>query len=195
LFEEGARAVLLRFETSNETIFNKLKPQASLPKRVELIRYLKELGYVLATGFLIGLPEEAEQDIINNILLTKELKPDMYSLGPLIPTKHTPLENHAFVDKNTLLKVIALCRFIDKDSNILVTTALETLDKGTKRQALLSGANSLMVNVTPAHYRSLYHIYDNRAGVGEPIEETIRATIELLYSLGRAPTDLGIKTT
>ena len=194
LFEEGARAVLLRFETSNEGIFNRLRPQRSLAKRVELIRYIRELGYVLATGFLLGLPEETEQDIINNILLTKELKPHMYSLGPLIPSRQTPLENHTFINKDILLKVIALSRFIDKDSNILVTTALETLDKGTKRQALLSGANSLMINVTPSQYRNLYHIYDNRAGVREPIQETIAATIELLYSLGRAPTDLGIKT-
>ena len=75
---------------------------------------------------------------------------------------------------------------------ILVTTALETVDKEAKKSGLLAGGNSLMLNVTPMKYRSLYRIYDNKAGSNRKIEDSINDTIELLYSLGRAPTDLGV---
>ncbi len=190
-YEAGARAVLLRFETSNEKTFHRLRPNTGFNQRVKLIKYLKKVGYIVATGFLIGLPEETEEDIINNILLTKSLNADMYSFGPLIPAIYTPLENQSIVDKDIVLKTIAITRLIDKKSKILVTSALETLDTTAKREGLMAGANSLMINITPAKYKSLYAIYPNKAGNDKDIEGNIKDTLELLYSLGRAPTDLG----
>jgi len=192
LYEAGARAALMRFETSNEEIFSKMRPGTSLSERIELIKYIKSLGYVLATGFLLGLPGETNLDIANNILLTRYLMPDMYSFGPLIPTQDTPLENLPKVSKDLVLKAIAISRFVDANSNILVTTALETLDNSAKREALLAGANSLMINITPLKYRPLYAIYDNKAHINQDINNSIKETVDLLYSLGRAPTDLGI---
>ena len=116
----------------------------------------------------------------------------MYSSGPLIPAKDTPLENEKLISKDKFLKIIALCRLIDRQSKILVTTALETLDKGGKKQGLMAGANSLMINVTPAHYRQMYTLYANRPDKDKEIEKNIKETTDLLYSLGRAPTDVGI---
>ena len=192
LFKAGARAVLLRFETSNEDIFNRLRPGTSLKERIQLIRDLKGMGYILATGFIIGLPGETNKDIINNILLAKSLKADMYSFGPLMPAKGTPLANYPKPLKDLILKIISITRFVDRKSKILITTAFETLDNDAKKEGLLAGANSLMVNITPKNYAELYSIYDNRACITEDIEKNVKDTVELLYSIGRAPTDLGI---
>jgi biotin synthase len=192
IFEAGARGVLLRFETSNEGIFNKLRPKTSLKERVQLIKDIKAMGYVLATGFMIGLPGETNEDIINNIILTHSLKADMYSFGPLIPTRYTPLEKNTKPSKDHVLKIISITRFIDRDSKILVTTALETLDKDARREGLLAGANSLMINITPKDYAGLYSIYDDKADASQDLNKTIKETVSLLYSIGRAPTDLGI---
>lgn len=191
LYDAGARAALLRFETSNPAIFEKMRPGTKLEDRIELIKSLKEIGYVLATGFMIGLPGETIDDVANNILLTKYLAPDMYSFGPLIPTADTPLAKTSKVATDDVLKAIAVTRFVDSNCNILVTTALETLDKTAKRAGLLAGANSLMINVTPIHYRALYAIYDNMAGIDQELNDSIQDTVQLLYSLGRAPTDIG----
>ena len=192
LFDEGARAALLRFETSDEDLFRKFRPGTELSERLDLIRYIRGLGYVLATGFIMGLPGESSGRIIDDILLTRSLKPDMYSFGPLIPSEGTPLEGHGQVDKDTVLKAIAACRFADNDAKILVTTALETLDVSAKREALSAGANSMMINITPPEYKKLYSIYDRRAGVEDEVRKSIKEALDLLYSLGRAPTDLGI---
>jgi biotin synthase len=192
LYDAGARAALVRFETSNRDIFSKLRPGTNFDERIELIKYLKEIGYVLATGFIIGLPSETHEDIVNNILLTKYLAPDMYSFGPLLPASQTPLEQAPKVTKELILKITALTRFVDSNSNILVTTALETLDKRAKKEALLAGANSMMINITPEKYRQFYAIYDNKAGLEKETTQTIQETVELLYELGRAPTDIGI---
>ena len=91
-----------------------------------------------------------------------------------------------------MLKTIAIARLNDANSNILVTTALETLDPTATHTALLGGANSLMINLTPHHLRKLYAIYDHRAGVHEEIGARIQAVISLLTSLGRAPTDISV---
>ena len=192
LYDAGARAALMRFETSNKDIFTKLRPGTVLDDRIELIKHLKEMGYVLATGFIIGLPEETHEDIVNNILLAKYLAPDMYSFGPLLPASETPLKNAPKITKDLVLKTIAITRFVDSGSNILVTTALETLDKKAKKEALLAGANSMMINITPTKYRQLYAIYDNKADLEKEIAQSIQETVKLLYKLGRAPTDIGI---
>lgn len=192
LYNAGARAALLRFETSNPDIFAQLRPGTNLTDRINLLKELKAMGYVLATGFLLGLPLETSTDIVNNILLAKYLAPDMYSFGPLIPTCETPLENEKKVATDLVLKTMAITRFVDSNSNILVTTALETLDADAQKAALLAGANSLMLNVTPQKYRQLYTIYDNRAGLQEEVAQNIQTTVKLLYELGRAPTDIGI---
>jgi biotin synthase len=192
LYDAGARAVLLRFETSNRKTFDALRPGTNLDERLELIKYAKKLGYILATGFIVGLPGETDEDLIDNILLTRSLGADMYSFGPLIPAEETPLEKQKPTTKEMLLKTIALTRFADPEAKILVTTAFETLDKDARREGLLAGANSLMLNITPVQFRKLYRIYPGRPDTDKKIEEGIKQTVELLYSLGRAPTDLGI---
>ncbi len=192
LYEAGARAALIRFETSNEKIFKTMRPGTNLSARLNLIKKLKKMGYLIATGFLVGLPRETEGDIIKNILLTKKLGADMYSFGPLIPTIGTPLERQRLMDKNLMLKIIALTRILDREAKILVTTALETLDKNGKKEGLLSGANSLMINVTPPDFRKKYLIYQGRPDKNKQIGKNIKDTVDLLFSIGRAPTDLGI---
>ena len=192
LYDAGARACLLRFETANKELFEKMRPGTSLEERLELIRYAKELGYVLATGFISGLPGETPEDAADNILLSRSLGPHMYSFGPLVPSEGTPLAGSKRPGTQAVLRQIAATRLLDRDSNILVTTALETIDPDAKKLGLLAGGNSLMINATPDKYKHLYRIYDNKAGNDKGVEENINETIELLYSLGRAPTDLGL---
>ena len=194
MYEAGARGVLLRFETSNPKLYAQLHkgPKASLKDRLAAIRYAVELGYVVATGSLIGLPGQTDLDIAGDIILAKNLKAEMHSFGPLIPHPDTPLADSPKPPLEKVLNVIAADRLNDRESKILVTTALETLDGDGRRRGLLAGANSLMINVTPIRYRMRYSIYPGHAREADAALE-IRGTLDLLYSLGRAPTDLGVK--
>lgn len=191
LYEAGAYGALLRFETSNAELYSKLRPGRKLEDRLSLIRGLKELGFVLATGFMFGLPGESRKDVVGNILLTKSLGPDMHSFGPFIPHPATPLSSSVGATLDDALKAIALTRLVDHEAKILVTTALETLSPEAKREGLLAGGNSLMIDMTPQRYRASYDLYPGKAS-SERIGDTIVSTISLLQSLGRAPTDLGL---
>ena len=91
--------------------------------------------------------------------------------------------------------MLAAARFVLlAQAKILVTTGLETLDPRARREGLMAGANSVMLNVTPVDRRALYDIYPGRAHQDDPLGEQIRVTKELLESIGRAPTDLSVGT-
>ena len=184
LYQAGARGVLLRFETGDPALYSQLHTGDQLEDRLQDIRDAYELGYLVLTGGLIGLPGQTNKDLVHDILLTKDLNAEMYSFGPVLPEGPST---------ELVLKVLAISRLIDpQNAKIVVTTGFETLDPQAPRKGLLAGANSLMLNVTPLKYRKLYNIYPNRANVEESIEAQIERTKELLFSLGRAPTDLGI---
>lgn len=181
LYSAGARAALVRFETSNERLYARMRPGKKLEDRIKLIQNLQRIGYLVSTGFLIGLPGERDEDLVNNILLTKQLGTDMYSFGPYI-------EKERKADLEKALNTIALVRLIDKNAKILVTTALETLSPEAKKLGLLAGGNSLMIDITPEKYAKLYTLYK---GKYKETGNEVKETISLLQSLGRAPTDLG----
>ncbi|MBI4834568.1 MAG: [FeFe] hydrogenase H-cluster radical SAM maturase HydE [Planctomycetes bacterium] len=200
LYDAGARGVLMRFETSNPKIYAEVKPESSLEQRLKLLNDLREMGYLIITGFLVGLPGEKAKDILKSIKLTASLAADkpsgeagMFSFGPFIPHPQTPLATTPRPTIEKMLKIIAKARIMNPDARILVTTALETLDKeNAARDGLMAGANSLMINVTPPKYRKLYDIYPQRFGTDLEVQEHINRAIELLKSLGRAPTDLSV---
>jgi biotin synthase len=117
----------------------------------------------------------------------------MLSFGPFIPHPQTPLAKTPLPKEEDILKVLAAARFAsEKNAKILVTTGFETLSPTARERGLSCGANSIMLNLTPLKYRQLYSIYPQRSHEQEPIASQIEEAIELLKSLGRAPTDLSV---
>lgn len=190
LYQAGARGLLLRFETSDPELYAKLHCGDKLQDRLQDIRDAFALGYLILTGGLIGLPGQTEESILDDILLTRELQAEMFTFGPVLPAR--PAGGPDGPKSELVLKVLAVSRIIDpENAKIVVTTGFETLDKDARRLGLLAGANSVMINLTPAEYKKLYSIYPDRAHQAETTGKQIKDTIDLLYALGRAPTDLG----
>ncbi|OGC05251.1 hypothetical protein A2276_03260 [candidate division WOR-1 bacterium RIFOXYA12_FULL_43_27] len=192
LYKAGARGLLMRFESSNPRIYGELHPGRGLKSRIEHLEAAFQLGYLIITGGLIGLPGQTVQDLLNDILLTRRLKTEMYTFGPFLPHPKTPLAGMPPPPTKDVLKVLAVSRIADPvNAKILVTTGFETLESKARELGLMAGANSVMLNVTPEKFAKNYAIYPNRAHAGEGIQEQIDSTLALLYSIGRAPTDLG----
>lgn len=215
IYDAGARGLLMRFETSNPTLYEKMRPGCRLQTRLDHLKAAYDMGYLVLTGGLIGLPGQTRDDLLNDILLTKELHAEMYSFGPFIPPIPHPhssprlptssnfevvgVRNSGIGDREwgvqiiDVLKTLALCRIHDPHSaKILVTTGFETLHPAAREEGLMAGANSVMLNVTPYTYKKDYTIYPNRAHIEEELQQQIETTLALLKKLGRAPTDLGI---
>jgi biotin synthase len=175
--EAGASGVLFRFETSNPALFKKLHPRGkNLNSRFKHLKFMRELGYFVATGSIVGLPGQTINDLADDIIATKKWA-HMISTGPYIPAENTTLgiSNFQFPISNKIdlnLKMIAILRLLMPTAKIPVTTAFETLaGESGRRKALASGANSLMFNLTPDKYRPLYQIYPNKFFEKEKIWE------------------------
>jgi biotin synthase len=164
LKEAGVSGVLYRFETSNPELYDQLHPAKSHTDRLAHLRMMKDLGYVISTGCILGLPDQTTDDLVNDLLLMRELETFMPSFGPLVATKNTPLADVTTISFEQVLKFISACRLLMPTARIPVTTAMETLGGGetARQQCFLAGANSVMFNLTPEKYRQNYKIYDNK---------------------------------
>ncbi len=176
--EAGADRYLLRFETSNRALYDRLHPP--LPgrpsDRLALLQGLRAFGYEVGSGVMIGLPGQTYEDLATDLELFRELDLDMIGVGPYIPHPQTPLASAAGAAPvatpppdqvpNTELmgyKALALTRLVCPLTNIPSTTALATVSGDASRQlGLERGANVIMPNLTPAQYRARYDIYPSK---------------------------------
>jgi biotin synthase len=172
-FKAGAHRYLLRIETSNESLYQKIHPDDhSFQERFACLSMLRQEGYQVGTGVMIGLPFQTLEDLADDILFFQKEAVDMIGMGPYIVHEDTPLAQEAkdFDGKKNLelgLKMIALTRILLKDVNIASTTALQSLSPEGRELGLKAGANIIMPNMTPTKYRKSYRLYDNKPCLDE----------------------------
>ena len=172
-FDAGAHRYLLRIESSNREIYRSLHPEDhDFDSRLRCIEDLRQIGYQVGTGVMIGLPGQTVEDLANDILFFKEQDIDMIGMGPYIVHHNTPLaEKMPDFDPERQLRLgllmIALTRLYLKDVNIAATTALQALDPKGREMGLQAGANIIMPNITHTKYRTGYQLYDNKPCLDE----------------------------
>ena len=174
----GADRYLLRFETSDPALYDRIHPRLAgrVSDRVVLLRRLREIGYEIGSGVMIGIPGQTFESLADDLELFRALDLDMIGVGPYLPHPATPLATAECAPEGRQVpnseemtyKVVALARLLCPEANIPATTALATLNTAQGRELGLSrGANVVMPNVTPAAYRRLYEIYPGKACIGE----------------------------
>ncbi len=162
LKKAGANNYLLKIETTNPEIFQFIHPDDDFEVRKQCAQWLKELGYVNASGNMIGLPGQRPEDIAEDILYFKKMGIHMIGIGPFIPADGTPFEKYPQGSVEMTLKAVAVTRLVCKNVYIPATTALASIDEDGQRKALQAGANSLMLISTPPKYRINYQIYSGK---------------------------------
>ena len=171
-FNAGADRYLLRHETASEAHYKKLHPESmSLENRKQCLFDLKEIGYQVGSGFMVGSPYQTIENVIEDLRFLQKLKPDMIGIGPFIPAKNTNFEKLKHGSLNITLKLIAILRLMFPYALIPATTALGTIDTQGRELGLKAGANVVMPNLSPVEYRNLYSLYDNKICTGEEAAE------------------------
>lgn len=168
----GADRYLLRHETANEEHYAKLHPkELSCKNRKRCLTYLKELGYQVGAGFMVGSPYQSIENIAEDLLFLKELQPEMVGLGPFIPHKETPFAQFASGRLELTLFLIGIVRLLLPNALIPATTALGTIHPQGRELGVLAGANVVMPNLSPVAVRKKYMLYDNKICTGEEAAE------------------------
>ncbi len=170
--EAGADRYLLRHETATDEHYNKLHPaELSLSDRKQCLYNLKEIGFQVGTGFMVGSPFQTMENIAEDLLFLKEFKPHMIGIGPFIPHKDTRFLNEKQGSLDLTLLLIGILRLMNPKALIPATTALGTIDKNGREMGILAGANVVMPNLSPVSVRKKYSLYDNKICTGEEAAE------------------------
>ncbi|TDX51781.1 [FeFe] hydrogenase H-cluster radical SAM maturase HydE [Orenia marismortui] len=174
-YDSGAHRYLLRIESSNEKLYNSLHPNDhDFKGRLECLAEMKEIGYQVGTGVMIGFPGQSIEDLVDDLIFFKENDIDMVGMGPYVLHEDTPtakkVENNELLKTRNLnwgLKMVAVLRLLMKDINIAATTALQALNPVGREMALKAGANILMPIITHRKYRTDYQLYENKPCIDE----------------------------
>ncbi|GHU41596.1 [FeFe] hydrogenase H-cluster radical SAM maturase HydE [Clostridia bacterium] len=174
-FAAGADRYLLRHETANETHYGQLHPNnMSLKARKKCLMDLKEIGYQVGAGLMVGSPFQTAEHLLEDLHFLQELQPHMVGIGPFIPHVQTPFSTFGNGDLDLTFRMIALTRLLLPNALLPATTAVGTLSPKGREAALLAGANVVMPNLSPLGVRKKYALYDNKICTGDETAECLK---------------------
>ena len=183
--ESGVNRFLLRHETSTEEHYNKLHPkELLLKKRLECLKIIKELGFQTGTGIMVGSPFQTINNITNDLIFIKKLKPEMIGIGPFLPHEDTPFKDKDKGSINTTLILISILRLLFPFALIPSTTALGTISKNGRERGILAGANVVMPNLSPLSVRKKYSLYNDKICTDEEAMEGLELLRAKMLAIG-----------
>ena len=197
--DAGADRYLLRFETSDQRLYQKIHPPrpGQSRDRFDILDELIKLGYETGSGVMIGIPGQSYETLAQDIDLFQQFDLYMIGVGPYIAHPDTLLAREGSsimladgcqVPGNELMvyKIVALARLVCPHAHIPGTTALGVINQAQGQAlALVRGANVIMPNLTPLVYRHLYEIYPEKALINETTEHARRRLAEMVSDIGR----------
>lgn len=168
----GADRYLLRHETADKQLYQKLHPkEMSFDNRMECLKNLRHAGFAVGCGFMVGTPGQTSEMLARDLKFVEGFKPEMCGIGPFIPHHATPFAQEEQGSLEMTLLLISLLRLIQPNLLLPATTALGTIDPTGREQGILHGANVVMPNLSPCSVRRDYEIYDNKICTGEEAAE------------------------
>ena len=167
-FDAGANRYLLRHETADAEHYAKLHPASmSLANRKRCLFDLKEIGYQVGSGFMVGSPFQTPENLLADLRFLQELMPDMIGIGPYITHEQTPFAQQKSGTAEQTLRLLSMLRLMFPYALLPSTTALGTIHPQGRELGLKAGGNVVMPNLSPVNVRKLFELYENKICTGE----------------------------
>ena len=171
-YDAGADRYLLRHETANCEHYRMLHPlPLSGENRKQCLWNLKEIGYQVGCGMMVGSPGQKPEYIVEDLLFMHELQPHMIGIGPFIAHKDTPFADQTSGTLDDTLHLLGILRLMFHHALIPATTALGTIHPLGREKGILAGANVVMPNLSPVQVRGKYLLYDGKICTGDEAAE------------------------
>lgn len=185
LYDAGANRYLLRHETADAAHYARLHPvEMSWQHRIDCLYALKEIGYQVGCGFMVGSPYQTVDTLYKDLQLIRTFQPQMVGIGPFVATHNTPLGQFPNGGVLTTLRLLAIIRLLQPRVLLPATTALGTLHPQGRELGIQFGANVVMPNLSPRDHRKDYAIYDNKICTGEEAAECRACTEQRINRIG-----------
>jgi biotin synthase len=187
-FRAGANRYLLRHETASEEHYRNLHPRRmSLRERKQCLFDLKDIGYQVGAGFMVGTPFQTPENLLEDLRFLQELEPHMVGIGPFLPQADTPFGAYPQGSFEQTLRMVALTRLLLPRALIPATTALGTISPLGRERGLMAGANVVMPNLSPQEVRKLYALYDHKICTGDEAAECRKCMEGRIRNFGFVP--------
>jgi len=108
----------------------------------------------------------------------------MCGIGPFIPQSDTPLGRYPAGSLELTCFLLSILRLIRPNLLLPATTALGSIHPKGREMGILSGANVVMPNLSPASVRKKYALYDNKATDGAEAAECRDALSKRMQDIG-----------
>lgn len=184
-YDAGADRYLLRHETINEKHYEKLHPEEmKLSNRIECLKNLKEIGFQVGCGIMVGSPYQTVENIVEDLRFMKEFEPHMIGIGPFIAHKDTPFKDEKSGTLEDTLHLLAIIRLMLPKVLLPATTALGTINPLGRELGIKAGANVVMPNLSPTNVRDKYMLYDGKICTGDEAAECRMCMQRRIESIG-----------
>lgn len=185
LFDAGADRYLLRHETATESHYQKLHPDnLSFANRMECLQNLKEIGYQVGCGFMVGSPFQTVDDLARDLKFIEDFSPDMCGIGPFIPHKDTPFADYPAGSAELTCFLLSVIRLIKPNILLPATTALGSINADGRENGIKSGANVIMPNLSPNTVRKKYMLYNNKLSDGDESAQNLKNLKQKMLNIG-----------
>ncbi len=185
LYDAGADRYLLRHETSDEDLYNKLHPgNMQLSNRLECLENLKEIGFQTGCGFMVGAPFQTSLHMAKDLKFIEDFKPHMCGIGPFIPHKDTIFKGEKQGSAELTCYLLSIIRLVCPNVLLPSTTALDTIDPEGCEKGILSGANVVMPNLSPQNIRAKYNLYNNKKSTEVQSAEGLKILKKRMENIG-----------
>ena len=171
MYDAGADRYLLRHETASKKLYESLHPDGDYDNRIKCLWNLKEIGYQVGAGFMVGLPGQTTEDLVEDLLFIKKLEPHMCGIGPFIPHKDTPYRSEERGRLDDVITMLAITRLLLPNVLLPATTALGSISDKGREMGIKAGANVVMPNLSPVNVRDKYSLYNNKICTGDEAAE------------------------
>ena len=184
-FDAGADRYLLRHETADEGLYRRLHPEElSLQNRMRCLRDLKDIGYQVGCGFMVGAPFQTPEMLLKDLRFLQAFQPHMAGIGPFIPHRDTPFRDCPPGTAQMTLRLLAIIRLMLPHVLLPATTALGTVQSDGRQRGMGYGANVVMPNLSPLSVRKKYALYDNKISTGEEAAESVALLKQSMAAAG-----------
>ena len=185
LFDAGADRYLLRHETADAEHYSLLHPtELTLENRIKCLKDLRDIGFQVGAGFMVGSPFQTAEHFAKDLCFIADFKPDMCGIGPFVPHSDTPFGGYPTGSAVLTCFLLSVIRIIHPTVLLPATTALGTILPKGRELGILSGANVVMPNLSPATERKKYSLYNNKLSDGAESAQCLDELKKRVASVG-----------
>lgn len=166
--DAGATGYILCHQTTNDSFYRKLHPaQMSLLRRKQCLWELKELGYLVGSGFMIGTPYQRVAELADEFAFLRQLAPDIMMVDTFLAANGTPFEQERNGMPDLTYLILSLLRLSFPDIYLPVSQTVELTDREGVLRGVQAGADMVLADLTPEPLRRKYHCFKGRLMRGQ----------------------------